>query len=100
LYGREKIYIWRVSNSEQIAIFNDDSRFINGLQFLHGSNAPEVLVSGGEFNLSIWTMRGYEIQGRSVRVSTPILTLSIAPDNNLIATGDKDGVIHLWGVLP
>jgi hypothetical protein len=95
-----QMYVWRMSNGERMAIFNDNSRFVHGLQFLQGTNFPEILVSGDEVNLSFWMIQGYEVTSHSIYVSTPILSLTVAPENKLIATGGKDGVIHLWGVLP
>jgi len=96
-----QMYIWRVSNGERMAVFNDKSRFVYGLQFLYGAKPIEVLVSGDEVNLSFWSMDRYNTSLiRSIYVSAPIHSLAIAPQNKLIATGGQDGVIHLWGVLP
>lgn len=95
-----QMYIWRMSNGERMATFNDDSRLVHGLQFLQDSNSPEILVSGDEVNLTFWVMQGYEITNHSIYVSTPILSIAVEPQNKLIATGGRDGVIHLWGVLP
>lgn len=96
-----QIYIWRISNGERMAVFNDTSRFVRGLQFFHGTNSPEILVSGDEVNFSFWIMDGRDTSlRRSIYTSTPILSLAIAPENKVIATGGNDGVIHLWGVVP
>ncbi|MBK6647468.1 MAG: hypothetical protein IPG44_17270 [Anaerolineales bacterium] len=94
------IIIWRVSNAETMAVLNDEGLQVRGLHYLNGSNAPEVLVSGNEVNLTFWGIQGYDYSKRSIYVSTPIQSLSVSLDNKLIATGGNDGVVHLWGVLP
>lgn len=97
-----QMYIWRVRNGERMAAFNDKSRFVRGLAFLHFPNLPgqELLISGDEVNLSFWQMRGYEtVLLRSVYVSSPVRSLALAADDTFLALGGKDGVIWLWGLL-
>lgn len=96
-----QMYIWRVSNGERMAAFNDKGRFVYGLQFLAGQSSPQILISGDEVNLSFWKMTGYETAlQRSIYSSAPIRSLAIAPDDRLIATGGQDGVVHIWGIQP
>ncbi|MBI5823904.1 MAG: hypothetical protein HZB18_07755 [Chloroflexi bacterium] len=94
------IIIWRVSNAETMAVLNDGGLQVRGLQYLNGSNAPEVLVSGNEVNLTFWGIQEYSYTNRTIYVSTPIQCLTVSTDNRLVATGGNDGVVHLWGVLP
>lgn len=95
-----QIYVWRVSNGESMPDLYDESPFVTGLQFLHGSNNPEILVSGDEVHLSFWALQEYKFDNRSIYVSAPIQSLAVSPDNKLVVTGGNDGVIHVWGVLP
>ncbi len=95
-----QIYVWRVSNGESMPDLYDESPFVTGLEFLYGSNNPEILVSGDEVHLSFWVLQEYEFDNRSIYVSAPIQSLAVSPDNKLVATGVNDGVIHIWGVLP
>jgi len=94
------IYIWRISNGERMAALTDNSRFVHGLVFLHSpsQSGAEMLISGDEVNLSFWQMDGYNSALlRSIYVSTPIRSLALSADDQLLVTGGKDGVITLWG---
>ena len=94
------IIIWRVSNAETMAVLNDGGLQVRGLQYINGSNAPEVLVSGNEVNLTFWAIQEYSYTYRTIYISTPIQSLTVSTDNRLVATGGNDGIVHLWGVLP
>ncbi len=60
--------IWRISNGERMADFNDKSRAVYGLQFLHASGKNEILVSGDESSLSFWAMNGYNTSLSSIHL--------------------------------
>lgn len=99
-HNNGEIYFWRVSNAEQIGIVTDGSQYVNKLEFFHGTNSPELLVSGGEAALSFWVLDEYDIVNYSISTASPMLSLAISPNNNLIATSNLDGMIQFWGVVP
>lgn len=87
-----KVHLWGLPDGARRTSWQAHDGTVNGLAFL---GAGEVLISAGyDRRLVLWDRDGKIL--KVVVTDSPITSLAVAAERNLIATGHDDGQVKVW----
>lgn len=88
------ISLWNISNYELKATFNQNSGTVNSLIFLMGSH---LISCSNDEMMHIWLKIESEIKlKKTLKLTTPIKTVTISPDRQIIAVACLNNNIYLF----
>lgn len=85
--------VWDTKDCSLIAEWQAHDSRISGIQI--NSLGDRVITASTDGTAAIWTHNGDLLQ-RIVGHFQPIFSLAISPDDQTVATGDKEGIIRIW----
>jgi len=92
--GRDGMYLWNFTNETLINDSMDGHN--NAISSLIFSDNSQFIFSGGrDRDIVLWSVEGeetYRFEGHRDWV----LSLALNPANDILASGDRTGTIHLW----
>ena len=76
---------------------NGHSDWISSLCFTPGSTVSPQIISGGwDKKVKVWDLKTFSLKQTLVAPSNQVNVVAVSPDGSITASGDKDGVTHLW----
>jgi WD40 repeat protein len=92
-FGEHSVRLWQVSNQQVLETLEGNRWGVTSLAF---SPNGESLVSAGQVDVVVWPLIGGTTK-QILSSGTSFDSVAFSPDGELIVSGDRDGMIHVWG---
>ncbi|CCW62229.1 unnamed protein product [Phytomonas sp. EM1] len=98
--GRDNVIrVWNVMGECMHELTNDGHEdWVSSLCFIPNQDEP-VLISGGwDHKVKVWELTKGKCRRTIDKHKSQVTDVAVSPDGSLCASGDKEGVVCLWGL--
>lgn len=94
------IKIWNIHGVCKFTVDNNKHNdWVSCVRYYHDKNHPIVVSASWDKTIKVWDNTSMQLKHTFVGHKAQITTIDLAYNTNFIASGGKDGKVHIWNLI-